>query len=214
MSVLTEFTVPAEEFMLETALGVAENVRVEIERVVADEDTVTPYFWVSGEDVSELEGALADDPTVESTTLLEEHEGKRFYRSSWRDANQGVMYAVSDAEATILSANAVDDEWRIRMLFPDEDELSEFHDYCVTYGLSFELTRLYESRHPEAMGKYDVTEKQREALVAALELGYFEVPRGVTLAELAEELGISPNALSTRLRRGSTNLVSSTLAYD
>lgn len=45
----------------------------------------------------------------------------------------------------------------------------------------------------------DITEKQREAFLIAVERGYYERPRGATLDDIAEELGITSSAVSQRL---------------
>ncbi|WP_158059686.1 helix-turn-helix domain-containing protein [Halorussus halophilus] len=213
MSILAEFSVPAEKFLLGTALKTVPEVGIEVERVVADEREITPYFWAVGTNFEAFEAAMETDSTVDSIGTLEEHDDKRFYRASWNDNNSGISFAISETEATILTAQGTADGWELRALFPEEESLSKFHDFCATYGLEFDLSRLYESRNPEAVGKYDVTEKQHEALTVAAESQYFSVPRGVTLEELANDLDISPNALSTRLRRGHNNLIENTLLH-
>jgi len=50
--------------------------------------------------------------------------------------------------------------------------------------------------------RWNVTPAQEAALRAALEAGYFEVPRAVTAAEVAAELDIGKSAFLERLRRG------------
>ncbi|GKZ16307.1 helix-turn-helix domain-containing protein [Haladaptatus sp. T7] len=214
MSVLTEFAVPSEEFILHETLERISDIHVEIERVVADSEYVTPYFWASGESVERFERALGEDVTVETITLLENHDNERFYRVSWRQRTGTVGHAASELKASILEATSDGNDWYLKLLFPSESSLTEFHDYCSSYDLSFQLIRMYESRHPNAFGKYEVTPKQREALVTALDSGYFSVPRGATLKHVAGELDISPNALSTRLRRGHANLITNTLRHE
>ncbi|WP_435159720.1 helix-turn-helix domain-containing protein [Haladaptatus sp. DFWS20] len=214
MSVLTEFTVPAEEFILQETLKAVPDVRIEIERVVADNQHVTPYFWVTGDRLDAFERALEADGSVESVIQLENHSDKHFYRVIWLQRPGTLTHAVSKAKATILEAMSEAREWNLRLLFPDESSLTNFHDYCTEHSLSFRLTRLYESRHPDALGKYEVTSKQREALLLALKSGYFSVPREITLESVAKELDISPNALSTRLRRGHANLITNTLHHE
>ncbi|WP_255681438.1 helix-turn-helix domain-containing protein [Natrinema sp. SYSU A 869] len=59
---------------------------------------------------------------------------------------------------------------------------------------------------------FDVTPEQREALLLALERGYFDTPRKVTLTELAEEFDISSQALSDRIRRGVKEVLVKSLA--
>jgi predicted DNA binding protein len=60
-------------------------------------------------------------------------------------------------------------------------------------------------------GGVGLSRHQHDALVTAFEEDYYAVPRGVTLDGLADELGVSHQALSERLRRGHRNLVESTL---
>ena len=52
-----------------------------------------------------------------------------------------------------------------------------------------------------------VTEKQREAIEAAIESGYYDSPRRADLAELAERIGVSQSAVSQRLNSAESTLV-------
>ncbi|MFB6224144.1 MAG: helix-turn-helix domain-containing protein, partial [Haloarcula sp.] len=55
------------------------------------------------------------------------------------------------------------------------------------------------------------TAEQQAALAAAHSEGYFEVPRGISQAELAKKLDISPSAVSQRIRRGMDQIIGSEL---
>jgi predicted DNA binding protein len=46
-----------------------------------------------------------------------------------------------------------------------------------------------------------LTDRQRECVTAALRMGYFEVPRRATLAEVAADLGIDTSTASETIRR-------------
>ena len=107
------------------------------------------------------------------------------------------------AEASILEGVGEEDTWRLQLRFDDHDRLSEFFGRCAEKGISLDLEMvhnpdIYQSLEIQAQ----LTEAQREALDAALEAGYFQVPRGTNLVELADQLGISDSAASQRLRRG------------
>jgi predicted DNA binding protein len=56
-----------------------------------------------------------------------------------------------------------------------------------------------------------LTDTQREALVLAYERGYFGSPRETSLEEVAAELDITQQSLSSRLRRGHRRLIAATL---
>ncbi len=52
-----------------------------------------------------------------------------------------------------------------------------------------------------------LTDHQRRVLERAVELGYYETPRRVTLSELAVDLGVAKSTLSETLHRAESNLV-------
>ncbi|MFC7116270.1 helix-turn-helix domain-containing protein [Natronoarchaeum sp. GCM10025703] len=52
-----------------------------------------------------------------------------------------------------------------------------------------------------------VTDKQREAIRFAYELGYYETPREADLGDVADELGVSKSAASQRLNAVASKLV-------
>lgn len=224
MSVLTEFIIPAEEFVLADTLTAAAEMRIEIKRVVGGKSHVTPYFWASGGDFDTFEEALRTDEMVEDVLRLEEQdeqeqlgqeEEDRFYRVRWQTDVPNLITAVSDAEATVLEAVSTDGgKWEVKVLFPTDDALSDFHTYCIEHGFSYEPQRVYRPENPKKRGEYGITDEQQEALEAAYHRGYFNVPRDHTLTELAEALDISRNALSARLRRGHRNLLANTLIHE
>jgi predicted DNA binding protein len=92
------------------------------------------------------------------------------------------------------------------MRFPSREALSEYRSYLEKQGIEFRLERLYDAERTDG-DEIGLTEQQRETLLLALEMGFFDIPRQTTTAGLAEELGISNQAVSERLRRGYAGLV-------
>ena len=56
-----------------------------------------------------------------------------------------------------------------------------------------------------------LTETQHEALIAAVETGYFDIPQESTLDDLAAELDITYQVLSEHLHRGHKTLIENAL---
>lgn len=216
MSAIAELTVPASEFVLSDALAEVPDVHVEIKRVVAGTERVTPYFWASDADFDAFEAALRDDETIREISMLEGRaDDERLYRVTWQAGVESLVTAISDAGATILEAVTEDGRrWELKILFPGREALSVFHDDCVSRDFSFRLERVYQPDNPQEEAEYGVTADQQEALRAGHDAGYFDVPRDTTLTELADRLDISRNALSARLRRGQRNLLSNTLVHE
>lgn len=53
----------------------------------------------------------------------------------------------------------------------------------------------------------DLTAKQRETLIRAVELGYYSTPRQASLDELCAEFDLSKSAVSQRLRTAESKIV-------
>jgi predicted DNA binding protein len=82
--------------------------------------------------------------------------------------------------------------------------MNRYFDRCAEYEVNFELAHLTEYRRGDASV---LTDAQREALLTALEMGYYEVPRAVDLDDVGDRLGITSTAASERLRRGERRLI-------
>ncbi|KZN26435.1 DNA-binding protein [Haladaptatus sp. R4] len=212
MSTIAEIELPAKEFALRTALERTSNAEFDVVRVAAhDSDHVMPYLWVSADDMDALDSALREDRSVEELTLIEDLDDERLYRMHWVDQIHVVIHILVEEQATILNLHGKDDRWRLRILFPDRDSLSATYDFCQDTGLSIDVRNIYEisdTRH----GLYGLTEEQHETLMMALEGGYYDVPRESTADDLADNLSISHQAVSERLRRGHRSLVKNALA--
>jgi predicted DNA binding protein len=70
-------------------------------------------------------------------------------------------------------------------------------DIPITIERSYTLTE-----RSDVAQQFDLSNEQREALVLALQRGYYDTPSEVTLSDIADDLGISQQALSNRIRRG------------
>ncbi|WP_353633898.1 bacterio-opsin activator domain-containing protein [Halobacterium sp. NMX12-1] len=207
MSIVAEVTVPARSVAMAETLAAAPETVVEIERVVAHPDgRLTPYFWVHG-DLDAFEAALGDDPTVDEATRLDTHESEALYRAEWPVGVESVANAVVETGGTLVSATGQRGNWELHIRFEDPGQLPSFSTYCERHDVDYGVQRVYRSEEAGAPDRFGVTEKQREALVAARDAGFYEVPPAATMAEVADDLGISQQALSKRLRRGHGNLV-------
>lgn len=216
---VAELTVPAPDFALGDTIAALDDVVFEIERIVAhDPERLMPFVWVSGSERDVLERALRDDSSVAAFDLLadvgdgdtggdgDEDEGEYLYRMEWGERIEGLVHLLTEENATILAAATANEQWTLRLLVPERAALARTHDVCEQAGLTMDVTRIY-ALDDGRQGRFGLTDGQREALELAFEHGYYEVPRDVMAKEFAEELGISHQALSERLRRAHGNLV-------
>ncbi|RBI58263.1 hypothetical protein DMJ13_27575 [halophilic archaeon] len=97
------------------------------------------------------------------------------------------------------------------MLFPERDGISTTSQYAKEHGFTLDVSRIYDVDRAQRV-QYELTEDQRTALVTALEHGYYEVPREIDQSALADSLGISHQAMSERLRRGTEGIIREVLS--
>ncbi|WP_336343410.1 bacterio-opsin activator domain-containing protein [Halalkalicoccus ordinarius] len=214
-SIIVEFSVPAEEFALYETLCEVPGMTVEVERVVAHEaDCIVPCFWTSGENYETFERVAEDDPSIRDLTKLDEVKGAILYRAEWVEDVETVAYTMTRTGATLLDATGEDGQWMLQLRFDTSEGTTAFQRYLEEHELEVELHRLYELTQPRLDGQPGLTDIQHETLVTALERGYYETPRDVSMSELADELGISQQALSKRLRGGHHTLVENSLTVD
>lgn len=96
-----------------------------------------------------------------------------------------------------------------------EFELTTTREQFETFGDALDSRdRQYELLSVVSTGDGDslLTARQRECVSVALRNGYFDVPRGCTLSELADSLGIDKSTASETIRRGTGRIISEFLA--
>ncbi|HET7324336.1 MAG TPA: helix-turn-helix domain-containing protein [Halococcus sp.] len=211
MSTISEVSLSAATFALGETLESVPEATFDIERVVAhDAERVLPFVWANAPDRAALESAFEADRSVENVEMLSDLDDEWLYRMEWISHVQFVVHALLEEQATVLDAHSEDGRWHLRLLFPDRESLSRTYDFCEDHDIRLDIETIYEmdgKRH----GRFGLTEEQVEALTAAFERGYYEVPRDISVADLADELDISHQALSERFRRAHGNLVENTI---
>ncbi|WP_136590753.1 helix-turn-helix domain-containing protein [Salinigranum halophilum] len=207
MSIVAEFTIEAEQFLLGRVLRAGGGMNIEIERVVPASKQVMPYVWVSGGDRTAFEEAVRATDEVRELLHLDTIGERSLYRIGWDETVESLIYGMVETNATILEAHGRDN-WLFRIRFNDHESLSAFSEYCQIHDIRLNVRRVHNLTADEvADDPFDLTDEQREAIELALQKGYFEVPRQATLSDLAVDLDVSQQAISERLRRGTQKVM-------
>jgi len=106
------------------------------------------------------------------------------------------------------------------LLLSDRSELSEAIDFLSDFG-DVTVERITQDFRREVMPSRaewqellaSIPPRQREFLNKAAELGYFEIPRKVTLEEIADEMEITKTTASNHLRKAERQIVEFVLPY-
>ncbi|MFD1511974.1 helix-turn-helix domain-containing protein [Halomarina rubra] len=187
------------------------NVRVHPEhQTMIDDGFVHSYATVCCADLARFDAALAEDPTVLDWSR---HgcDGDPVYALELSTDRLRFGPVFVDIGLQVLDLVGGDGGWTFRLRTPDRGSLACLRRYCDEEGVSFELRSLTDIGEESALG---LTVEQREALRVAYEMGYFEEPRAVSLAELGERLGVSATAAGRRLRRATAAFIEHSLVDD
>ena len=213
MSVIAEISLDQGAFGLGAAMASATGMQIELDRVIPVSDRGLPYLWVSGGDFEGFEAAVGASDLVRACERVDESGDTALYRLEWEPGTESLIQRLARSNVAITSGVRRGDRWHFRLRFDDHEDLAELNRYCQEQGIEYELDRVYADRERRSSRTvFDLTPEQADTVMLAIERGYYRVPREVTLEELGEELGVTPQATSERLRRA-TDKVLRTVLY-
>ena len=211
MTIDATFTVDRDEFPLSTVFEQLPDATIELDRIVPTSGAVVPYFWIYADDTGDLKKNLKEEVGIDSVQIIDELEEQMFIRVAWNLDHESVLTALINTDVTLLSGRGDSEGWTFEVRASEQQPISAFQTYCTENGIQTELVELHAIASLKSDREYDLTEGQREALILAYSRGYFDSPRRATQEDLATELEISRQAVSSRLQRGFRRLVASTL---
>lgn len=213
MATVMELTSPAAEFPLGSVFESHPDVTVELERLLPHDTLVIPYFWVRGAAAADIEASFDVHAGVQNIRLVDSVDDEYLMRAEWDRDYVGILSAFVESNLVVLSGVGTSQGWEFEVRGETREEISEFRTYCQTHDIPIDIRTVHALLPIQGEG-YELTDTQREALVAAYEHGYFDSPRTATLTAVAEDLGITQQSLSDRLRRGHRRLVEATLIHE
>ncbi|SDF53620.1 HTH DNA binding domain-containing protein [Halorientalis regularis] len=159
----------------------------------------TTLCWCDGDRAAT--GALVDAvESVRDRTLVGDDDGTYVVlRQREYEFAGAILAAVADAGVIFLPPVVFRDTGVVQFEAVGEaTALSAFHDDLATLGdVSIERVREFERRRSPST----LTDRQRAALEAGLAVGYYEVPRDGTVADVAAELDCAASTAGELLRK-------------
>ncbi|WP_049941677.1 helix-turn-helix domain-containing protein [Haloterrigena turkmenica] len=220
MTTVVELDIPADRLAAARSFERVPELEYQIGGTIGD---APPLVWLSGPDRETVRAALETDPSIDviasvtdetkpdrSSTDETDDRERWLFRLVFGDRFKLFERIVAENGGAILEASGSAGSWSVTLLFHDRDSLSACYSLFEQYEFGVDVTRLTGIDDLASAGT-PLTETQYETIRTAQELGYFEVPRRITLKELAAELDVSHQALSERLRRCHAALVSAEL---
>ncbi|MDS0301335.1 helix-turn-helix domain-containing protein [Halogeometricum sp. S1BR25-6] len=213
MTALLDFVISSDEFVLGRLLDVDGVHRIEFTPFVPVGEDFIPYIWVTTDDHEVFESTVLDSPYVAALQKLDGARGPTLYRVEWTECLDGLLDILQTHDLAVSQVKTTGDRWHFTLLAENRDVFEEFQADCHRGGFPITVKRLSNSDNRDSL-LYGLTEKQCDALLLVFESGYYTDGENVTLTEISEQLDISQQALGARLRRGTSTLISNTIALD
>lgn len=157
----------------------------------------------SGESIT-IESVLEESALLSDVTALDDQSGEQTLYQVQLPATETTYWTWTRLGGVLLEGMGTQEGWTIRMRFPNRRAVFTYREHCKEQDIPFRLESIKTS---EPSNNNYMTEPQAQLLDAAIDGGYFEIPRGTTMSDLATRFGISNQAASERLRRALTNIL-------
>ena len=209
-----DFTLTHADIALTQATADVPGVTVRPEQGVADGSETLLVFTVHGDELDAFEQTLESSAAVSDLIHLSNNSDGRCYRATLGGEVLTISTMLTRIGVRVLDVVGSEGDWDVRAQFRSRETFLQFRNYCSAHDISFRLHRLSWDDGGSDWRLSGLTPEQWDALRQAHEAGYFNVPREITQSELADRLGISPSAVSQRLRRATSQLIEAQLDTD
>lgn len=211
MAIVAEFTIQSSSFPLGRISTEFPEAEFEAEEIRETTESLIIYIWIQTQTDPPTATAIEKSSLFQAVDRLDELENEYLYRAYVNEDQESVCLGISTNDVILESATSSGEEWEFRFRAESSDCLTRFQTYCRDKGFNARLTRFPTRLQIFNSQEYQVTDKQRDALVQAYLEGYFDTPRESTLEDIGESLGVTQQAVLARLRNGEKQLIGNTL---
>jgi len=150
---------------------------------------------VVGEPVAEVLEAIGGSEDVQRVDVLQRVEDRAVVQ--FETSEPMLPFSVRESGAPLDLPMEIRGGEAAIEITASSDRIPELGRQLEAFGLRYELERIYRSPDPPDL----LTERQRDLLIAAIDRGHYDTPRGCTLTELAEATGTAKSTVSEILHR-------------
>jgi predicted DNA binding protein len=146
--------------------------------------------------------AIRDHPDVRSLDLLHCDAARSLSKYETRD--RALFEFLGGSSLLPEFPLVVEDGVMTFAITATQADFEAFGDRLDASGLRYELLSAVGR---DGSGGDPLTDRQLECLTVAERMGYFEVPRECSLAEVADALGVDTSTVSETIRRGTAHVL-------
>ena len=150
-------------------------------------------------DIEKIIDEVRNHPSVFELSILEQEEKRVKFNIKTKDPY--LLYAIIKCGVLIDFPVRVEDGFAFWRLVSSRERIDQLLTLFEQKKINFELLRIGISPYNIEDDKNKLTLDELNILDKAISTGFFEIPRKISLEELANQLGKSKSALSVMLRK-------------
>ncbi|MFC7134301.1 MULTISPECIES: helix-turn-helix domain-containing protein [Salinibaculum] len=174
---------------------------VRILAALSDADAGVGLAELTGEDPDGLLQEMRDVAEVTSLEVLKRADGEALVQ--FETTMPLLLLPARDSGVPLEMPFEIRDGTAVLEVTAPTDRLSELGSQLEAFGISYSVDYVQERLGDEQL----LTERQRRLVLAAVEQGYYDTPRRVTLTGLAETLDIAKSTASETLHRAEGKII-------
>ena len=178
------------------------NIQMEIEYFLPydlEESIGNSIIEIQDFNLDEVLKLVKTHSSVYGFTLLEKEENKARFNVKTKDPY--LLYALIKCGVLVKFPVNVRDGYAYWRLVASRESIDELLTIFEQKNINFELLRIGNSPYILDEQKERLSIEESQVLEEAIKQGFFEIPRLISLEELANNLGRSKSALSVMLRK-------------
>ena len=178
------------------------NVKMEIEYFLPydlEESIGNSIIKVQDFAIQKVIESVKTHPSVQGFTILEQEENQVRFNVKTKDPY--LLYALIKCGVLVKFPVNVRDGFAYWRLISSRESIDKLLSIFEQKNINFELLRIGSSPYILEEEKEQLSIEESHVLDEAIKQGFFEIPRLISLEELANHLGRSKSALSVMLRK-------------
>jgi predicted DNA binding protein len=160
---------------------------------------------------SKMDDIVTSGLMIETQIIEDQKNGKYIVFMRGGPTLSSVLKSVGIQSGYLFPPLGISDN-KIRFSFlGNEVQVQAFMERIDALAIRYRVVLLTDANFSPTSPLNGLTEKQRETLIAAYKLGYYDIPRKITSGELAEKLGLVNSTVVEHLRKAEKRLMAQIL---
>lgn len=177
------------------------ETRFRVLAALPDGETGVGLVEVTSDELEAVVAAIEAAEAVTDLQVMQRQDGTALIQ--FETTSPMLLFPVQSSGVPLELPFDLKDGEAVWELTASRERLGRLGDQLDAFGIEFTVDRLQSYIEPQQL----LTDQQERLIREAVEAGYYDTPRGCTLTELADKLGMAKSTCSETLHRAEGSIV-------